>query len=870
MQSRSFLYVAPIALVVCSLSCGGSAPSRLSPSSAPAATAPTPDAHDDGLASLITSVPEGTLGPYVGYGPKGALALFSPPHESQRRWWVQALDEQGKPKAEPFGLGPSPDDVPFATVRPIGEDVFGAIWVRRIHHTDVLEGALVKNNSMLSDNITTFTQARGKVIWADAVATSKATILLWVEQQGEETQLQRLLLNPKGEPIGQSEVLQRNVRAWDTVAIDDGMAVALVIGLEEKKNLGSVALLTLDAAGHPKGAVTPISHDGSARFDIGLVRAGQRLLLAWTEVRQADSVIRAAVANFEGRLLVEPRTPRQSLGGQALVALVAPAASKPNQALLVFEEFPSSNQPQRELRMTTLSDEAIASSEGVRLAFSPVGQPNGEYATSSDGFVFLTRAQACAKNGACDDIPWYVRLSSSLTIDAAAPVVVSALHYEPPVLMWSPGCTSMTCLALAAGGQDPTPIVMAKLPKGALQPNTFLVREPAPKPPFVERSQTLLTSIEPLSAFDAATAGSTTYVGWVTHFVEGQGIPQQAPRQAPGNPNKPTAAHLLVQRIDPSGMPLEGPTTVSVRAMSRGGIALAPHPTAQEVCVAWTARDAGTPQVFLTRIGADGKTKLQRMITHGKGDVSDVAIAAHGDGWIVAWVDWRDGQGNVYAARVGASLIKLGPEKLISRAAGDASDLSLAVMGDLVFMAYGSSRADIPNGISNPTIRKLNAKTLEPIGEEQIIDSSALPVHLSKLSVSGHDLVLAWMAQGSPDCEAASCAFARASRIDPDTLRVLTTADFRKSGTTPASLSLRCDEQRCQGVLLAPHAGKLDLFGLTWVPTSTAMQRNELGSITSPSVGALPPAMVGDALFLADQGLEGQDRLRRIQVRWTP
>ncbi|HQB47222.1 MAG TPA: hypothetical protein PLV85_26640, partial [Polyangiaceae bacterium] len=244
MQSRSFLYVAPIALVVCSLSCGGSAPSRLSPSSAPAATAPTPDAHDDGLASLITSVPEGTLGPYVGYGPKGALALFSPPHESQRRWWVQALDEQGKPKAEPFGLGPSPDDVPFATVRPIGEDVFGAIWVRRIHHTDVLEGALVKNNSMLSDNITTFTQARGKVIWADAVATSKATILLWVEQQGEETQLQRLLLNPKGEPIGQSEVLQRNVRAWDTVAIDDGMAVALVIGLEEKKNLGSVALLT--------------------------------------------------------------------------------------------------------------------------------------------------------------------------------------------------------------------------------------------------------------------------------------------------------------------------------------------------------------------------------------------------------------------------------------------------------------------------------------------------------------------------------------------------------------------------------------------------------------------------------------------------
>jgi hypothetical protein len=70
--------------------------------------------------------------------------------------------------------------------------------------------------------------------------------------------------------------------------------------------------------------------------------------------------------------------------------------------------------------------------------------------------------------------------------------------------------------------------------------------------------------------------------------------------------------------------------------------------------------------------------------------------------------------------------------------------------------------------------------------------------------------------------------------------------------------------------LLAPHAGKLDLFGLTWVPTSTAMQRNELGSITSPSVGALPPAMVGDALFLADQGLEGQDRLRRIQVRWTP
>ena len=62
-------------------------------------------------------------------------------------------------------------------------------------------------------------------------------------------------------------------------------------------------------------------------------------------------------------------------------------------------------------------------------------------------------------------------------------------------------------------------------------------------------------------------------------------------------------------------------------------------------------------------------------MTSSKGDASDVALARAGDGWLVAWVDARDGNGEVYAARLRQELLqRVGREERITNATGDASD----------------------------------------------------------------------------------------------------------------------------------------------------------------------------------------------------
>jgi len=869
MRTNLSLRTWPILALCTALGCGGSSPSPSSPLPRKGSAPSTSEAKGDGLASLVATVPEGTLGPYVGYGPKGAMTLFSPPKESERRWLVQPLNDKGAPLPGPYDVGPSPEDVPFAVVRPIGDE-FLAMWVRQVHRADVLEGIVVGLDGSIPGSITTLAQAQGHVVWADAMSTSQGTVLLWVEQMGERADLKRLMVNAKGAPVGQGDVLVRDVRAWETAKLDDGVAVALVAASEGDKTLGSVVLLVLDGAGKPKGPPTAVSQAGSARFDVGLVRARRSLLMAWTERGRADSLVYAAAADFQGRLMVSPRAPLAPLGDQALVALVEPSRAKPDQALLVYEELPSSTGTHRELRLSTLSGEAVASGERVRLAFSPVGQPNGDFGTTGDGFVLLTRAEACASDGACDQVPWYVRLGSSLAVDGAGPVVVGALGNEPPVVMWSPGCTSTTCLALAVGGHDPAPVVAARLPKGSVASNVPVDRMPVQTPPMPVTNRALHSSTEPVSAVDVASTGSTTFLGWVTHFTEGFGTTQRPPPGAPGDPTKPLAAQLGIQRVDASGKPVDPPTMVSVRALSAGGIALAPHPKADEVCVAWVARDAGDPQVFLTRIGSDGKSKLQRMITQARGDAADVAIAPHGEGWIVAWVDWRDGNGEVYVSRVGPMLVKLGPEKRITNAPGDASDVSLVVVGDDVFVAYGDSRDHVTHGTANPYVQRLKAASLDRVGEETRVDASELHTRGLQLSRAGQDVVIGWLTQALPGSGESSRPFARVSRLDPGSLRLVgAPGELRGSGEAPISLNLACDEERCRGAMTVPRSGGTDLVGFSWAPTGPRVQRGALGRATGPSAAGVNPAVLGDAVYYVDQGLEGDDRLRRVHVRWS-
>lgn len=853
--------------------CGGASTTPHTPerTKTPAAQGQGSEA-DDGRASVIATVTGGTLGPYIGYGSNGALALYAPPaaEGEQRRWLVQRIDAEGEALGDALDIGSSPEDVPFAVLR---ESTGGylALWVRQIHRADVLEGVLLGEQGSLVGDIVTISQARGEVVWADAFPTSKGTVVLWTEQTGDRAKLKRVVVDDKGVPRGNGEVLLHDARAWEAIGLDDGVAIALVVASDQDPALGAVVLLRLDAEGKALGEPVPVSKSAAAQLDVSMVRTSRSLLLAWTDRGNTDSLVHAAAMDLTGRLMVAPRAPLPPQGDQALVALLEPPQAQPNQALLVWEELPSRPKGPRALRLANLSAEAVVSERTTSLSFTPVGRPLTDFSTASDGFVLLTRAPVCDESGACGKrrVPWYLRLSPDLTIDGGAPLLVDALDREPPALVWSPGCTSSACLALAVGGQDPARVVTVRLPKDVEAPGMPARELQPPTVPLPLSNRPVHVAPEPLSEIDAARVGKTTYVGWITHFVEGLGAgPRTPPPGAPGDPNKPMAAQLAVQRVDEDGSLRGDPSIVSVRAMSAGGVAVAPSKKADEVCVAWVARDNGDPQLFLTRVGSDGKTKLQRMITRAKGDAADAAIAPLDDGWVVAWVDWRDGNGEVYATRVNSMLVRLTPEVRLTDAPGDASDVSLAVVGDEVIVAYGDSRDHPNHAMANPYVQKLRTSNLQREGDEHRIATSALHAKGVQVSRAGEEVVMAWVAQAPEQGAEAARAGARITRLDVGSLRPI--GDVGDLGWTQAPVSLRvtCEPDVCRGAAMLPIEGGTSLEAFSWFPNTGQAQRGRLARASGPSAADVAPVTLGDQVFFVGQSLDGDNRIRRVHVKW--
>src|SRR5262249_1189332 len=78
--------------------------------------------------------------------------------------------------------------------------------------------------------------------------------------------------------------------------------------------------------------------------------------------------------------------------------------------------------------------------------------------------------------------------------------------------------------------------------------------------------------------------------------------------------------------------------------------------------------------VHVTRVDKRGKRMNEIQLTTVKGEASDVAIAWAGGGWVIVWVDGRDGNGEVYATKVGVDLSRIARGERITRAPGDATD----------------------------------------------------------------------------------------------------------------------------------------------------------------------------------------------------
>jgi hypothetical protein len=304
---------------------------------------------------------------------------------------------------------------------------------------------------------------------------------------------------------------------------------------------------------------------------------------------------------------------------------------------------------------------------------------------------------------------------------------------------------------------------------------------------------------------------------------------------------------------------------VSIRGESVGGVAIAAGaPEKAEACLAWVARDEGDPQVFLTRVGADGKKQAQQMLTRAKGDASDTAIAWAGDGWIVGWVDGRDGNAEVYVTKVSRDLRRATPEIRLTSAPGDASDVRLLVDGDDVVVAWADARGS--DALADVFTARLAKGDLARRGAETRVSNTASHSRSPRLARLDGSVVLGWIEEPARASERRENAAFGAMLVRLDAGGPAGAPAVVPLDGAAGSLALACDAVCHGAVSTAVENGmRLDAFGWGGGAPSPAVP---LATLTGSAAEDVSPVLVGGSLFFADDNLGGQGLVREVRVAW--
>jgi hypothetical protein len=772
-----------------------------------------------------------------------------------------------------------------------------ALWARRIDQGTALEAVAMDAAGVARGPSVTLAQSAGQLVWADIVPTrAGGPIALWADQRGDRATVSAVRLEPNARPHAAPTTLASAVRAWQVASTPSGAALAYVQAQGADAS-GFVALQMIDANARPIGTPVVVSAGTTAQPDVDLAVVGEALVAAWTDRRDLDSRVYAASLDLRGALVAPPHALTPQRGEQAFVALVGPYDPASPRALVAFDDLSQRFGATRTLRLGSVDARAALGPRTVALEVAGVGREVPEIVAASDGFVALTQAAACRAVGPCDDrtlLPAFVRLDHDLGVVAGAPLLVDKLDGQTPSNAWALGCTRAACSALVAGFTSPAPLVSVSVPSRATAFRPAAWVEAPPSPPYLLESRVVTSLDKHLSEVAAARVADRTLLGWVTYFVE----PPEAPRvrppapkappgasaapaggkpaapAIPGDPNKPWAANLSVLSLEPSGKAAAEPTIVSVRALSAGGVAIAPGaPGAADAAVAWVARDAGDPQVFVTRLSSSAKREAQVMLTRAKGDAADTAIAWAGDGWIVAWIDWRDGNGEVYAAKVDRALRKIVPDTRLTQAPGDASDPSLLVRGAEVLVAYGDPRDHPSDGTADPFVQKLGAASLARVGAETRLDLTPLHSRSVRVAAAGDALVAGWLEQASLEAAGARAGSAgpRFVRLDPSTLAPLGSpapCDW-PAGWAATSFAFGCGADGCRGVVGVGTTESLQLGAVVWSIGRAASVVGPVAALLGPPASDISPSLVGDDVLFLDGGLGGEVRVRRARIAWA-
>ena len=718
--------------------------------------------------------------------------------------------------------------------------------------------------------------------WIGLVETKRGPFLLWDVRENKHSKIYAARWSPS--TIGKQLALG-SALGWHAVATPDGLAVAMVKGTEGATT-GTVHLrrIHVDKDAH-RTTDHQLSTETTALPDVQLAQLGSSLLASWTDTRGSDPHVYAATSSLKGEVTKDAHPLLSPVGGQALVSLVAAADGQ--RALLAWEPQLDLPNIKRSIHLEVLGKQAEKLGPRASLAFHGRGLAP-HFVADGAGFAVLTLAPMQLVQPPADGVtagpaaPTFVRLDQTLKVRGAEPVRIAALKSDAagphglPQLVHSLKCEESSCTTLASG---PALLVLAKLP---LRQSPWLAPvQPLqpPKPPHPHSLRAIAELDEPIADLDAVKlADGRTLVAWVTHFM--------GERSAPGP--APPGAKLQLRFIGKDGT--LGPIKqLSKRAISIGGVALValPEPKKQRgskavAVLGWAGPNAGSSQMFLTRIDGRGKKLKQKTVTMIRrrqkkstpNEVSDVSLAADGKGQLLcAWSDTRDNDSEIYVARVNSMLQKNIVDRRITRAKGVSGEAQLAVMGKRTLLVWSDARGD-KGGKADIFMAQLDTNSLKIVEPATRLHRSRAHSRTPQLAPTTDGVALWWVEEPEthdPDAENSNThAGLRWVLLDRQGKEQAPARLLRTPGRQLSSATLRCNSQHCRGVATASDGALLVLGSFeASIGGGSPVNMHPLGQLAGGSAQDTAVRSLnatGPVFFL--QPRTGGTRVRELRIDW--
>lgn len=514
----------------------------------------------------------------------------------------------------------------------------------------------------------------------------------------------------------------------------------------------------------------------------------------------------------------------------------------------------------RAMHLAAVSEEGLSASSMSAMELQAGGRV--EMVGTETGFAFLGTAQPCSKES-CEgeEMPTFVRLDARMSPAQAEPLFLGDIPdvHVAATLGWSLLCVGDHCSTLAATSEAPTPIYAVDLPPRVAPFLAPMTRPPPAEAPRVIGVATVASGL-PFADVSATQVGDVTLVATLTSAVDAK---EKASKRPPG-------ATVAVRAIDAEGIALGPPSSVTSRAVSVGSVALAAGAQPDDgAALAWVARDEGDPQVHLAKFDRRGRRVRELSLTRTRHEATSVALAWAGDGWLLAWVDGRDGNGEVYAAKVDRALAQVSRAERITRAPGDASDVSLAVSGNVAWVAWSDPRESPREGLADIYVTTLHASSATRAGDEVRVLATAAHSRSPEIAPTGDGAVVVWIEDSPGEIEgpgtAMTARLGASGHVVGTPQRLPLAAEGR-----PRSIALASAAGTLHVVVARAVHGEMTLDAVVLPPEASAPAGPwPLLDIDAPSAFDVALALSGDTLFYDDTGrAPGSHRIRRAAIAW--